>query len=173
MHVCLDWSYTHSSIKISAILHNDTNLFLFYCSHSTEHTKLHHLPLFTLALSSIRTVCHTLSTMEWRISRLHLLSTPLLVPSPQQVTLLACTRVSVTVPCSDWYCCSYGVDAHGNPCTASICDLLWIPIWYLIIPDLCTRSLWQLQAETSSSEAGETCRKWSQNFAYKEWVWTC
>lgn len=71
-------------------------LLLFHCcSLSTERMKLHHLLLFTAAQSSTRMVCHTLSTMEWRIFRPHLHSIPLAIQLQQQVTLLACTRVSI------------------------------------------------------------------------------
>jgi hypothetical protein len=44
-------------------------------------------------------------------------------------------------------------------CTATISDLLYIPICFLIIPDSSARAPWQLPAETSSSEAGETWRR--------------
>jgi hypothetical protein len=36
-----------------------------------------------------------------------------------------------------------------------------------IIPDLSTRALWQLPAETSSSKAGELDEKWPMNVAYE------
>jgi len=72
------------------------HLLLFHCcSLSTERMKLHHLPLFTAAQFSTRMVCHILSTMEWRIFRPHLHSIPLAIQLQQQVTLLACTRVSI------------------------------------------------------------------------------
>jgi hypothetical protein len=44
--------------------------------------------------------------------------------------------------------------AQGAPRTATISDLLCMPIWVLIITDLSTRALWQLPAKTTSSEAG-------------------
>jgi hypothetical protein len=47
------------------------------------------------------------------------------------------------------------VNAQGDPCTVTISDLLGSPIYFLIIPDLSTRALWQLPAEASSS-GGET-----------------
>jgi hypothetical protein len=73
-------------------------LLLFHCcSLSTERMKLHHLLLFTAAQSSIRMVCHTLSTMEWHIFQPHLHSTPLATQLRQQVTLLACIRVSIVL----------------------------------------------------------------------------
>jgi hypothetical protein len=41
-------------------------------------------------------------------------------------------------------CYCLGVGAQGDPCTATIHDLLWVPIWFLIISDLSTRTLWQV-----------------------------
>jgi hypothetical protein len=74
------------------------HLLLFCCcSLSTERMKLRHLLLFTAAQSSIRMVCHTLSTMEWHIFQPHLRSTPLATQLQQQVTLLACIRVSIVL----------------------------------------------------------------------------
>ena len=73
-------------------------LLLFHCcSRSTEHMKPHHLLLFTAAQSSTRMVCHTLSTMEWHIFQPHLHSIPLATQFQQQVTLLACTKVSIVL----------------------------------------------------------------------------
>lgn len=85
----------HFSVVL--IEHSEAHrLLLFHCfSLSTEHMKLHHLLLFTAAQSSTRMVCHTLSTMEWRIFRPRLRSIALAIQLQQQVTLLACTRVSV------------------------------------------------------------------------------
>jgi hypothetical protein len=51
------------------------------------------------------------------------------------------------------------------PCTATISDVLYVPIWVLTIPDLSIRAVWQLPAETSSSEAGETWRELAVNFS--------
>ena len=94
------------------------HLLLFQCcSLSTEHMKLHHLLLFTAAQSSTRMVCHTLSTMEWRIFRPHLHSIPLAIQLQQQVTLLACTRVS-TVLTQVWM---QGVHTHTHTHTHTQC----------------------------------------------------
>jgi hypothetical protein len=49
----------------------------------------------------------------------------------------------------------FAVGAQGDPCTATVSDLLCVPIRFIIIPDSSTRALWQLPADTSSSEAGE------------------
>jgi hypothetical protein len=43
-------------------------------------------------------------------------------------------------------------------------DLLGILIWFLIVPDSSIRALWQLPAETSSSEVGETWREVATEF---------
>jgi hypothetical protein len=56
---------------------------------------------------------------------------------------------------------------QGVPDTATIADLLCVPIWVLIIPDSFTRALWQLQAQTLGTEAGETSQKIAVNFAYE------
>jgi hypothetical protein len=49
------------------------------------------------------------------------------------------------------------VGAQGDLCTMTIISyLLCIPILFLNIPDSFTSDLWQLPAETSGSEAGET-----------------
>jgi hypothetical protein len=60
----------------------------------------------------------------------------------------------------------YGARAQGNPCTPKISDLLCVPIWVIIILDSSAGDLWQLLAETSSSEAGECCDKRLLNVAY-------
>jgi hypothetical protein len=44
-------------------------------------------------------------------------------------------------------------------------DLLCVPIWVLIIPDSYTRALWQVSAETRSTESGETWREMAVHFA--------
>jgi hypothetical protein len=49
----------------------------------------------------------------------------------------------------------------------TISHLLRIPIWFLIIPDSSTRTLWQLLAEIPGSEAGETWQEMAMNFAYE------
>jgi hypothetical protein len=46
--------------------------------------------------------------------------------------------------------------AQGLPYIATISNLLCVPVWVLIIPDSSIRDLWQLPAETSTSEGGET-----------------
>jgi hypothetical protein len=56
------------------------------------------------------------------------------------------------------------VGAQGNLNTATISDLLCIPIRVLIIPDLSTRALWQLPADTASSEARETWQEVATEF---------
>jgi hypothetical protein len=61
----------------------------------------------------------------------------------------------------------WGGIAQGIPCTATISDLLGVPIWVHIIPDSSTTALWQLPAETPSSEVGETWWEVAVNFAYK------
>jgi hypothetical protein len=48
-----------------------------------------------------------------------------------------------------------GAGAQGDPCTAITSDLLCFPIWFLIIPNSSTTTLWQLTAETSISETGK------------------
>jgi hypothetical protein len=53
---------------------------------------------------------------------------------------------------------SCGVGAQGDACTATISDLLCIPIWYLIIPNSSTTAIWKLPPETSSNKTGETWR---------------
>jgi hypothetical protein len=58
------------------------------------------------------------------------------------------------------------VVSHGVPCTASISDLLCVPIWFLIIPDSSTKALLQLAAEPPSSKAGETWQEIAVSFAY-------
>jgi hypothetical protein len=60
------------------------------------------------------------------------------------------------------YC--FGVGTQGDPCTMTTVDLLHILICFLIIPDSSTRALWQLPAETSSTEAGETWQKMANEF---------
>jgi len=59
---------------------------------------------------------------------------------------------------------TWGVGAQGDPCTATISDLLCVPIWFLIIPDSSTRALWQLPVETSSSEAGKLHEEMAAKF---------
>jgi hypothetical protein len=46
-----------------------------------------------------------------------------------------------------------GEIVQSLPCTAAISDLLCVPIWVIIVPDSSTRPLWQILAETPSSEA--------------------
>jgi hypothetical protein len=46
----------------------------------------------------------------------------------------------------------WGVGAQGDPCAATISDLLCFPIWFLIMPDSSTGTLWKLPAETSSAK---------------------
>jgi hypothetical protein len=52
-----------------------------------------------------------------------------------------------------------GWGAQGDLCTATISGLFCSPIYFLIIPDSSTTALWQLPADTPSSEAGETWRE--------------
>jgi hypothetical protein len=54
--------------------------------------------------------------------------------------------------------------AQGVPYTATIYDLLCISIWVLFIPDSSTIALWELRAETPSSEAGETWQEMEVHF---------
>jgi hypothetical protein len=56
--------------------------------------------------------------------------------------------------------------AQGFPGTATISHLLCVIIRVLISPHSCTRALLQQQAESSGSEAGETCREMAVNFAF-------
>jgi hypothetical protein len=43
---------------------------------------------------------------------------------------------------------SCGVGAPGDPHTATISDLMYVPIWFLTIPDLSTRASWQLPEDS-------------------------
>jgi hypothetical protein len=63
------------------------------------------------------------------------------------------------------YC--YGRGWYHTTRTATTTVLLCFPIWLPIIPDSSSRALWQEQAETPSSNVGETWWEMSQNFAYK------
>jgi hypothetical protein len=58
-----------------------------------------------------------------------------------------------------------GVGAQDNPCTATILWFIVIPLWFIIIYDLSTRTLWQsLPADISSSEEGGTWRVMATEF---------
>jgi hypothetical protein len=48
------------------------------------------------------------------------------------------------------------VGAHGNLYIVTVCYLLCILVWFLIIPDSSSRALWQWLPEISNSERGET-----------------
>jgi hypothetical protein len=76
--------------------------------------------------------------------------------------ILTCNRVIVSkyVNIKTNYLYSSCVGAQGDTCAATNSDLLCFSIWFLIIPVSSTRALWQLPAETSSSETGET---WGEN----------
>jgi hypothetical protein len=67
--------------------------------------------------------------------------------------------------CLCWYYCRLG--AKGDPCMAIISDLLCVPIWFMIFPNSSTRTLWQLSAETTSSEQMKPGERWPPNFAYE------
>jgi hypothetical protein len=56
-----------------------------------------------------------------------------------------------------------GVGAQGELSTPIISDLFCVPVHFSKHPDSTTRALWQLPADTSSSEAGET---WLRNCLY-------
>lgn len=130
----VNWLCDLISVNIMVIWRNLANhLLSFYCSHSAKHMKPHHLPLFTATLSSIRMVCRTLFTMEWHISQLHLPTMPPPAPLPQQVILLACTRVSVTVPS-----CSDRCGRHFR--AVSVIWLLFVPATYVPPPATPTHS---------------------------------
>jgi hypothetical protein len=58
----------------------------------------------------------------------------------------------------------YGACAQGDPSTATVYALLCFPIRFLIIIASAARVLWQLPAETCSSEAGETWREMVAEF---------
>jgi hypothetical protein len=45
--------------------------------------------------------------------------------------------------------------AQGDSCPVTTSDLLCIPISFLMVPDFSARHLWQLPAETYTSEVGE------------------
>lgn len=121
-------------------------LLLFHCcSLSTERTKLHHLLLFIAAQSSTRMVCHTLSTMEWRIFRPHLHSIPLAIQLQQQVNLLACTRVSIVLT-QVWM-----QDIHTHTLLQSDFDLLW--------PELTTTGI-NTVGDTADMYHPELCAVW-------------
>lgn len=123
------------------------HLFLFHCcSLSTEHMKLHHLLLFTAAQSSTRMVCHTLSTMEWRIFRPHLHSIPLAVQLQQQLILLACT-VSIVLT-EVWM---QNVHTHTHTVLQFDFDLLW--------PELTTTGIITV-GDTAGIYYPELCAVW-------------
>jgi hypothetical protein len=61
------------------------------------------------------------------------------------------------------YCYCYGV----LRCIATISDLLWALLRVLITPDSSTGAIWQLPAETPSSEAGENGLEMAVNLPMK------
>jgi hypothetical protein len=65
------------------------------------------------------------------------------------------------------YCYYYGVNVQSDLGTATVSDLLCVPIWFLIIPTLSTRALWQLPTDTSSRNAWETWQKKSTEFVLR------
>jgi hypothetical protein len=89
------------------------------------------------------------SSVNWNKTKQ--LNITLLLPS----NLPASTLIKVGST-NDLYSCSYGAGTEGDPCTATMSDLLCVPFWVPAIPDSSTRALWQLSAETSISEAEET-----------------
>jgi hypothetical protein len=60
----------------------------------------------------------------------------------------------------------YGAGLEGDPCTATIYDLLCVPFCVLIIVSS-TTALRQLPAETSSSEAGENWLEMAVEFVLR------
>jgi hypothetical protein len=63
---------------------------------------------------------------------------------------------------STGYC--YGVVSYkASHALRLLSDLLCVRTWVLIITDSSTTALWELPAETPSSEVGET---------WREWLWT-
>jgi hypothetical protein len=53
------------------------------------------------------------------------------------------------------YCCGM-ISYKASPALQPFSNLLWVPIWVLIIPDSSNRALWQIRGETPRWESGET-----------------
>jgi hypothetical protein len=58
----------------------------------------------------------------------------------------------------------WGGIVQGVPRTATIFDLLCVPIWVLIIPYPSERALWQITAQAPSSEAGRYLERNGREF---------
>jgi hypothetical protein len=54
----------------------------------------------------------------------------------------------------------------GVPYTATITDLLCVPIWVLIVPDSSTKAVLKLTAETLVAKQENIGKKLPENFAY-------